>query len=60
MDYKELIINDIVTLIDRLEYLKTFLNEKVTNENDLEILSKFSTIHTDIQIISGKLNYKKK
>ena len=60
MEYKELIINDIVTLIDKLEYLKTFLNEKVNDENELDILSKISIIHTDIQLISKKLNYKKK
>lgn len=56
--YKEIIIEDIDILIDRLRYLKTFLVEKVTEENELQFLSKISITHTDIQELNKKLKYK--
>ena len=51
-------IHDIEGLVDNLEYLKTFL-EKIPDEKEFEIYSKIGTIHTEIILLSGKLNYKK-
>jgi hypothetical protein len=56
---KENAISDINELIDRLEYLRNFIDEKISDDNDLEFFGKINTIHTDIQLLSGKLNYKK-
>ena len=50
-------ISDIEELIDNLEYLKTFL-QKIPDEKEFEVYSKIVTTHTDIQILSGKLNHK--
>ncbi len=56
---KDHAISDINELIDRLEYLRDFIDEKISDDNDLEFFGKINTIHTDIQLLSGKLNYKK-
>jgi hypothetical protein len=55
---KENAISDINELIDRLEYLRNFIDEKISDD-DIKFFSKINTIHTDIQLLSGKLNYKK-
>lgn len=55
---KENSISDINELIDRLEYLRNFIDEKISDD-DLKFFSKINSIHTDIQLLSGKLNYKK-
>jgi len=56
---KDHAISDINELIDRLEYLRNFIDEKISDDNDLGFFGKINTIHTDIQLLSGKLNYKK-
>lgn len=55
---KENTINDINELIDRLEYLRNFIDDKISDD-DIKFFGKINTIHTDIQLLSGKLNYKK-
>ena len=55
---KDHAISDINELIDRLEYLRNFIDEKISDD-DIKFFSKINTIHTDIQLLSGKLNYKK-
>jgi hypothetical protein len=55
---KENAINDINELIDRLEYLRDFIDDKISDD-DIKFFGKINTIHTDIQLLSGKLNYKK-
>jgi len=55
---KDHAIGDINELIDRLEYLRNFIEERISDD-DLKFFSKINTIHTDIQLLSGKLNYKK-
>jgi hypothetical protein len=55
---KDHAISDINELIDRLEYLRNFIDEK-TSDDDIKFFSKINIIHTDIQLLSGKLNYKK-
>jgi hypothetical protein len=55
---KENAISDINELIDRLEYLRNFIDEKISDD-DLKFFSKINSIHTDVQLLSGKLNYKK-
>ncbi len=55
---KENAISDINELIDRLEYLRNFIDVKISDD-DLKFFSKINSIHTDIQLLSGKLNYKK-
>jgi hypothetical protein len=55
---KDHAINDINELIDRLEYLRNFIDEKISDD-DIKFFSKINMIHTDIQLLSGKLNYKK-
>ena len=49
-------ISDIEELIDNLEYLKTFLG-KIPDEKELDVYRNVSIIHTDIQILSGKLKH---
>lgn len=55
---KENVITDINELIDRLEYLRDFIDEKITDDN-FNFFRRVNTIHTDIQLLSGKLNPKK-
>ena len=55
---KDHAIGDINELIDRLEYLRNFIEERISDD-DLKFFSKINTIHTGIQLLSGKLNYKK-
>jgi hypothetical protein len=55
---KENAISDINELIDRLEYLRNFIDENISDD-DIKFFGKINTIHTDIQLLSGKLNYKK-
>jgi hypothetical protein len=55
---KDHAISDINELIDRLEYLRNFINEKISDD-DIKFFSKINIVHTDIQLLSGKLNYKK-
>ncbi len=55
---KENAISDIDELIDGLEYLRNFIDENISDD-DIKFFSKINTIHTDIQLLSGKLNYKK-
>jgi hypothetical protein len=55
---KENAISDINELIDRLEYLRNFIDERISDD-DLKFFGKINSIHTDIQLLSGKLNYKK-
>ncbi len=55
---KENAISDINVLIDRLEYLRNFIDENISDD-DIKYFGKINTIHTDIQLLSGKLNYKK-
>ena len=55
---KDHAIGDINELIDRLEYLRNFIEERISDD-DLKFFSKINTIHTDIQLLSWKLNYKK-
>jgi len=56
--YKDKMVEDVSTLIDRLEYLKTFLEEKVTDENELKVIDSMCVAYTDIQLLSSKLKYK--
>ena len=51
-------ISDINELIDRLEYLRNFIDEKISDD-DINFFNKINTLYTDIQLLSGKLNYKK-
>ena len=55
---KENSISDINELIDRLEYLRNFIDEKISDD-DINFFNKINTLYTDIQLLSGKLNYKK-
>lgn len=55
---KDHAISDINELIDRLEYLRNFIDEKISDD-DIKFFSKINIVHTDIQLLSGKLNYKK-
>jgi len=55
---KENAISDINELIDRLEYLRNFIDEKISDD-DIIFFNKINTLYTDIQLLSGKLNYKK-
>ena len=55
---KENAISDINELIDRLEYLRNFIDEKISDD-DINFFGKINTLYTDIQLLSGKLNYKK-
>lgn len=55
---KENAISDINELIDRLEYLRNFIDEKISDD-DINFFNKINTLYTDIQLLSGKLNYKK-
>lgn len=57
---KEKLVGDIISLIDKLEYLKKFAEERINDDNELDILKSMNVIHTDIQLLSIKLNYKKK
>lgn len=59
MEYKQLIIEDIAILIDRLEYLKEFMEDKLKEDEEISFIGKINVIHTDIQLLSKKLNYKK-
>ena len=54
---KENSISDINELIDRLEYLRNFIDEKISDD-DINFFNKINTLYTDIQLLSGKLNYK--
>jgi hypothetical protein len=56
---KEKLITDVTVLIDKLEYLKKFAEDKINDNNELDIFKQMSTIHTDIQLLSSKLNYRK-
>ena len=53
----EFIVN-VDDLIDRLQYLKSFVNDKV-DEDDINFFGKINTVYTDIQLLSGKLKYDK-
>jgi hypothetical protein len=55
---KDHAISDINELIDRLEYLRNFIDEKISDD-DIKFFGKINIVHTDIQLLSGKLNYKK-
>lgn len=59
MDYKEMILEDIGSLIDKLDYLKKFIENNLKEEDEIKFFGKINVIHTDIQILSNKLNYKK-
>lgn len=59
MDYKEMILEDIDALIDKLDYLKNFIENNLKEEDEIKFFGKINVIHTDIQILSNKLNYKK-
>lgn len=59
MDYKQRILKDIDGLIDKLNYLKNFMENDLKEDNELEFINKINVIHTDIQLLSNKLNYKK-
>lgn len=59
MDYKEMILEDIDALIDKLDYLKKFIENNLKEEDEIKFIGKINVIHTDIQILSNKLNYKK-
>lgn len=59
MDYKEMILEDIDALIDKLDYLKKFIENNLKEEDEIKFFGKINVIHTDIQILSNKLNYKK-
>lgn len=59
MDYKEMILEDIGSLIDKLDYLKNFIENNLKEEDEIKFFGKINVIHTDIQILSNKLNYKK-
>lgn len=52
------LIEDIDSLIDRLDYLKNFIKSKF-KEDDLNFHKKMSTISVDIKLLSQKLTYKK-
>jgi len=49
-------ISDIDSLVDNLEYLRDFLKEKVDEKNQLNLYRTFMTVHTDIQLLSKKIN----
>jgi hypothetical protein len=51
------LIKNIDDLIDNLDYLKKFVSR--FKEDDIQFHFKINTIKTDIQLLSGKLNYKK-
>jgi len=55
---KDKTIKDIDKLIDNLQYLKKFINDKIS-EDDIDFFSKINATHTDIIILGNKLNYKK-
>lgn len=55
---KGMVIQDITQLVENLNYLKEFIENKIDNDN-LEFFSKINTIHTDIKLLSGKINYRK-
>jgi len=51
---KEKTIDDINELIERLEYLRNFIDNEISVD-DIKFFVKLNTIHTDIQLLSGKL-----
>jgi len=51
------LIKNIDDLIDNHDYLKKFVSR--FKEDDIQFHFKINTIKTDIQLLSGKLNYKK-
>jgi hypothetical protein len=51
-------MNDIDYLISNLEYLKSFL-DKNKDTGGIEIYQKLVRVHTDIQLLSGKIKPKK-
>lgn len=59
MDYKEMILEDIDGLIDKLNHLKDFMENKLKEEDEVKFIGGISVIYTDIQLLSKKLNYKK-
>ena len=59
MDYKEMILENIDGLIDKLNHLKDFMENKLKEEDEVKFIGGISVIHTDIQLLSKKLNYKK-
>lgn len=56
-DLNQKVIEDIDTLVERLEYMKQFI---ITNikEDDLDFYKNIVRVHTDIQLLSGKLKHK--
>lgn len=54
---KIMVTSDISELIDRLEHLKSFIEDKISDD-DIKFFSQINTIHTDIKLLSGKLKYK--
>ena len=51
-------ISDIDDLISNLEYLKSFL-DKNKDTKEIEIYQKLVEVHTNIQLLSGKIKPKK-
>jgi len=47
-------IEDIDDLISNLQYLKSFIEENI-EDDDLKFFTKTNLIHTDIQLLSGKI-----
>ena len=47
---------DIDELVDRLQYLRNFINDKISDD-DIQFFTKINTIHTDIKLLSNKLKY---
>jgi hypothetical protein len=47
-------IEDIDDLISNLQYLKSFIKKNI-EDDDLKFFTKTNLIHTDIQLLSGKI-----
>jgi hypothetical protein len=54
---KNMTIEDISELIDRLNYLRDFIEKRISDD-DIMFFSKINTIHTDVKLLSSKLKYK--
>jgi hypothetical protein len=54
---KNMTIEDISELVDRLNYLRDFIEKKISDD-DIMFFSKINRIHTDVKLLSSKLKYK--
>jgi len=55
----EQLTKDISELIENLEYYKEFIKNNINEKNELDFLSKTSSLNIDIQILKNKLKKNK-